>query len=150
VPGTAVFLASVPGVAPSALLHNLKHNKVLHEQNLFVTVQMHEVPWVGLTQRIQVEKLARGSWQVVVHYGFKNDMDLPKALALLAPHGIALDPMTTSYFLSRDKVIPDAEGSMALWRERLFAQMLRNSSSMGDYLNLPNNAVVELGSQVRL
>ena len=149
VSGTAVFLANVPGVAPNALLHNLKHNKVLHEVNLFVTVEMHEVPWVGLTHRIQVEKLAKNSWQVVVHYGFKNDMDLPKALALLAPHGVTIDPMTTSYFLSREKLIPDASGGMALWRERLFAQMLRNSSSLGDYLNLPSNSVVELGSQVR-
>ena len=149
VSGTAVFLASVPGVAPNALLHNLKHNKVLHDVNLFVTVEMHEVPWVGLTHRIQVEKLAKNSWQVVVHYGFKNDMDLPKALSLLEPHGVKLDPMTTSYFISRDKLVPDGSGGMALWRERLFAQMLRNSSSLGDYLNLPSNAVVELGSQVR-
>ncbi|ARU03560.1 potassium transporter Kup [Comamonas serinivorans] len=149
VSGTAVFLANVPGVAPNALLHNLKHNKVLHETNLFVTVEMHEVPWVGLTDRIQVEKLAKNSWQVAVHYGFKNDMDLPKALALLAPQGVSLDPMTTSYFISREKLIPDAEGGMALWRERLFAQMLRNSSSLADYLNLPSNAVVELGAQVK-
>lgn len=106
VAGTAVFLAAEPGVVPNALMHNLKHDKVLHEQNLFVTVRNHEVPWVGMEKRIEVESLGRHCWQVVIHYGFKNDPDLPKALEHITGRGMNLNPMTTSFFLSRDIVCP--------------------------------------------
>jgi len=150
VEGTAVFLTAELGTVPNALLHNLKHNKVLHAQNLFVSVRHLEVPWVPMQQRLEVEDLGHDCWQVVIHYGFKNDPNVPKALALMKPHGVVLDGMTTSYFLSRDTVIPTLGGGMALWREKIFAQMHRNASGAADFLNIPSNAVVELGSKVEI
>ena len=150
VEGTAVFLTAETGTVPNALLHNLKHNKVLHEQNLFVTVRNHELPWIGLDKRLQVEPLGHDCWQVVIHYGFKNDPDVPRALELLRGRGCELEPMTTSYFLSRDTVIPTIGSGMAHWREKLFAQMHHNASGAADFLHLPNNAVVELGSKIEI
>ncbi|GLS14351.1 potassium transporter Kup [Hydrogenophaga electricum] len=150
VPGTAVFLTAETGTTPNALLHNLKHNKVLHEQNLFVTVNNHEVPWIGLTDRLEIEPLGHDCWQVVIHYGFKNDPDLPKALEGLRGRGCDLEPMTTSYFLSRDLVVPSMGGGMALWREKLFAQMHHNAGAAAEFLHLPNNSVIELGSKVQI
>lgn len=150
VEGTAVFLTAEPGSVPNALLHNLKHNKVLHEQNLFVTVRNHEVPWIGMNKRIEIESLGHDCWQVNVHYGFKNDLDLPKALQQIKGRGCELESMTTSYFLSRDTVIPTIGSGMAPWREKLFAQMHHNASGAADFLNLPNNSVVELGSKIEI
>jgi len=150
VEGTAVFLTAEPGNVPNALLHNLKHNKVLHRNNLFVTVRSHEVPWIGLDRRIEIEPLGHDCWQAIVHYGFKNDPDLPRALQQVRTQGCELEPMTTSYFLSRDIVIPSMGGRMARWREKLFAQMHHNASGAAEFLNLPNNAVVELGSKIEI
>mgnify|MGYP000252234473 FL=1 len=150
VEGTAVFLTAEIGSVPNALLHNLKHNKVLHRQNLFVTVRSHEVPWIGLNKRLEIEPLHHDCWQVIVNYGFKNDPDLPKALEQLKVHGADLDPMSTSYFLSRDIVIPTIGGGMATWREKLFAQMHLNASAAAEFLKLPNNSVVELGSKIEI
>ncbi len=150
VEGTAVFLTAEPGNVPNALLHNLKHNKVLHRQNLFVTVRNQEVPWIGMNKRLEIESLGHDCWQVIVNYGFKNDPDLPKALESLKGHGAELDPMSTSYFLSRDIVIPTIGGGMATWREKLFAQMHLNASAAAEFLKLPNNAVVELGSKIEI
>ena len=150
VEGTAVFLTAEIGTVPNAMLHNLKHNKVLHENNLFVTVNTHEVPWIGLDKRIEIESLGRNCWQVLIHYGFKNDPDLPKALQQMRGRGCELEPMTTSYFLSRDTVVPTIGSGMAQWREKLFAQMHRNAGAAADFLNLPSNAVVELGSKVEI
>jgi len=150
VEGTAVFLTAEPGTVPNALLHNLKHNKVLHEQNLFVTVRNHEVPWIGMNKRLEVESLGHHCWQVIVNYGFKNDRDLPKALQQIKGRGCELEVMSTSYFLSRDTVVPTIGGGMAVWREKLFAQMHHNASGAADFLNLPNNSVVELGSKIEM
>ena len=150
VDGTAVFLTAEPGTVPNALLHNLKHNKVLHKQNLFVTVRSHEVPWIGEDKRLDVVDLGQECWQVVIHYGFKNDPDVPQALQQLRGQGCDTEPMTTSYFLSRDTVVPTIGSGMAIWREKLFAQMHRNASSAADFLNLPNNSVVELGSKIEI
>lgn len=150
VEGTAVFLTADTGTVPNALLHNLKHNKVLHQQNLFVTVRSHEVPWIGLDRRLQIEALGHDCWQVVVNYGFKNDQDLPEALAAMRGRGCEVGPMTTSYFLSRDLVVPTIGGGMAPWREKLFAQMHHNASAAAEYLNLPSNSVIELGSKVEI
>jgi len=150
VPGTAVFLNAERGSTPFALLHNLKHNKVLHERNLFVTVQHHEVPWIGFDRRIEVEPLGHDCWQLTLHFGFKNDPDVPEALKLLAPLGIVLDEMDTSYFLSRDSVIPTFARGMALWREKLFASLHRNAAGAADFLYLPANRIVELGSKVEI
>jgi KUP system potassium uptake protein len=150
VEGTAVFLTAEPGTVPNALLHNLKHNKVLHDQNLFVTVRNHEVPWIGMDRRLEIEPLGHDCWQVVVHYGFKNDPDLPRALEQMRGRGCELERMTTSYFLSRDVVVPTIGGGMAPWREKLFAQMHHNASAAADFLHLPSNSVVELGSKIEI
>jgi KUP system potassium uptake protein len=150
VEGTAVFLTADTGTVPNALLHNLKHNKVLHQQNLFVSVRSHEVPWIGLTKRLEINPLGHDCWEVIIHYGFKNDPDVPKALQQIKGRGCDLNPMTTSYFLSRDTVVPTLGEGMAPWREKLFAQMHRNASAAADFLNLPNNAVVEMGSKIEI
>ncbi len=150
VDGTAVFLTAETGTVPNALLHNLKHNKVLHAQNLFVTVRSHEVPWIGLDKRLEVKALGHDCWEVVIHYGFKNDPDVPKALALMRGRGCELDPMLTSYFLSRDLVVPTLGSGMAFWREKIFAQMHHNAGAAAEFLNLPNNSVIELGSKLEI
>ena len=148
--GTAVFLAAEVGLTPNALMHNLKHNKVLHEHNLFVNVRHHEIPWIGFDKRIEMNSLGHDCWQVTLHFGFKNDPDVPEALALLEGRGVQIDEMETSYFLSRDIVIPTLGGGMAMWREKLFASMHRNASAAADFLNLPANRIVELGSKVEI
>ena len=150
VEGTAVFLTAEVGTVPNALLHNLKHNKVLHANNLFVTVKNHEVPWIGLNKRLEIDSLGHDCWQVVINYGFKNDPDVPKALEQMKGRGCEMQAMTTSYFLSRDTVVPTLGTGMARWREKLFAQMHHNASGAADFLKLPNNAVVELGSKIEI
>jgi KUP system potassium uptake protein len=150
VQGTAVFLVADQGVTPNALLHNLKHNKVLHETNLFVTVKHHEVPWIGFDKRCEMEPLGHDCWQVTLNFGFKNEPDVPEALALLQSRGCAIDDMDTSYFLSRDIVMPTMGGGMANWREKLFAGMHRNAAAAADFLSLPTNRVVELGSKIEI
>ena len=150
VEGTAVFMSTQFDMVPNAFLHNLKHNKVLHDTNIFVTVQSHEVPHIDLAGRLSVQSLGHNSWQVVIHYGFKDDTDVPLALAPLSEHGCNLNPMTTSYFLSRDSIVPTIHGGMAQWREKLFAQMHLNASSAADFLKIPSNAVVELGSKIEI
>lgn len=150
VPGTAVFLVAEEGLAPNALMHNLKHNKVLHEHNLFVHVRHHEVPWIGFDKRLAMESLGHDCWQITLNFGFKNDPDLPEALKLLEGRGVPLDEMDTSYFLSRDTVIPTFGDGMAMWREKLFASMHRNATDMADFLNLPANRIVELGAKVEI
>ncbi len=150
VEGSAVFLTSGKGSVPNAMLHNLKHNKVLHKQNLFVNVQNHEVPWIAEDQRLEVDALGNDCWQVVVHYGFKDDPDVPGALSKLGDMGCKLEPMSTSYFLSRDSIVPTVGAAMSEWREKLFSQMHLNASSAADFLNLPSNSVVELGSKIEI
>ena len=150
VPGTAVFLSAEPGITPAALMHNLKHNKVLHEQNLFVSVRHHPVPWIGFDRRTEIQPLGHDCWQVLLNFGFKNDPDVPEALALLRGRGVRLEEMETSYFLSRDTVVPRLGAGMSLWREKLFASLHRNASAAADFLNLPANRIVELGSKVEI
>ena len=150
VSGTAVFLVSEPGLTPNALLHNLKHNKVLHETNVFVTVTHHEVPWIGFDKRVELKSLGHDCWQVTLHFGFKNDPDVPEALNLLRGRGVRLDDMETSYFLSRDIVTPSLGEGMMMWREKMFASMHHNASGAADFLSLPTNRVVELGSKIEI
>jgi KUP system potassium uptake protein len=150
VEGTAVFLTADLDITPNALLHNLKHNKVLHAHNLFITVRNHEVPWIGMEKRIEVRSLGNHCWQVIINFGFKNDPDVPGALKSLYGLGFDIDPMTTSYFLSRNNVVSTPGAGMAPWREKLFAQMHHNASDAADFLYLPSNAVVELGSKVEI
>jgi len=150
VEGMAVFLCPEDDIAPSALLHNLKHNKVLHEVNLFVQVRYHETPWIGLAKRTQIEALGHDCWQITLNYGFKNEVDLPDALAQIKGHGFDFNPMQTSYFLSREVVVPTPGKGMVRWREKLFAYMYHNASTAAEFLHLPSNAVVELGSKVEI
>ena len=150
VPGMAVFMNAEADLTPTALLHNLKHNNVLHESNLFVTVNTHEVPWVPFNERASALMLCKGCWAVTLNFGFKNDQDVPVALDLLQNRGIVVDPMTTSYFLSRSTIVPTLGGGMAPWREKLYANMHRNAASAADFLNLPPNRVVELGTKVQI
>ena len=150
VDGTAVFMTAETGVVPNALLHNLKHNKVLHQQNLFVTVRSHEVPRIENDQRLDITPLGHDCWQVLVNFGFMDELNLPQALMMLQGLTMPLDAMSTSYFLSRDIVIPTIGGGMATWREKLFAQMHHNASAAAEFLNLPSNSVVELGSKIEI
>ena len=150
VQGTAVFLVSEQGITPNALLHNLKHNKVLHATNLFVTVKQHEVPWIRFDKRCEMAPLGHDCWQVTLNFGFKNEPDVPEALAMLQSRGCSVDEMDTSYFLSRDIVIPTIGSGMAAWREKLFAGMHRNAAAAADFLSLPTNRVVELGSKLEI
>ena len=149
-PGTAIFLNGEADLTPTALLHNLKHNNVLHETNLFVTVTTLDVPWVPFAARARATPLCKGCWSVTLSFGFKNDVDVPAALELLQGHGFELDPMMTSYFLSRSTVVPTLGAGMAPWREKLFASMHRNAASAADFLSLPPNRVVELGTKVQI
>ena len=153
VPGTAVFLTATPEVVPHALLHNLYHNKVLHERVIYLTVSVKDVPWVPLEERVKVEPLGRECYRVTLDFGFMNRPDVWQSLTELCPaHGLAFDLMQTSFFLSRQIVVPieNLAGGMALWRERMFATMMRNSGSAIEYFNIPTNRVIELGTQVEI
>lgn len=145
---TAVYLVADPHTVPQALLHNLKHNQVMHARNLILTVHFHDTPWVPVERRVTVQALEQGFWSVHVHYGFMNTPDVPKALELTTPHGLAVPLFETSYFLSRETVVPTPGGGMANWRERLFATMSHNASGVVEFFRLPGNAVVELGTRV--
>jgi KUP system potassium uptake protein len=150
VPRTAVYAVANPGTVPQALLHNLKHNQVLHERNVILTVVFHEVPWIAFAERVVVEPLVEGFWRVQVNYGFKNTPDIPKALELCKSHGLPINLFETSYFLSREIVVPGKGSGMAWWRETLFAVMSRNAGSVAGFFRLPNNCVVELGTRVQI
>ena len=149
--GTAVFLSAAADVIPSALLHNLKHNQVLHERVLILTVDVEDVPHVAAAQRVEVHDAGHGFYQVILHYGFMDEVDIPGALAEGEQWGKGFDIMSTSFFLGRQKVIATkAQPGMALWREKLFAWMMRSSESAMEFFKLPTNRVVELGSQLRI
>jgi KUP system potassium uptake protein len=152
VPGTAVFLTATPDATPHALLHSLKHYKVLHECNVFLTVEFSDVPWVLFKNRISCEALGHDCWRVVVRYGFMNRPDVGDALELCGPAGLQLDPQQVSYFLSREKIVPSiaAKSILARWRDRIFAAMARNAGSVTDFFNIPPNRVVELGTRVEI
>jgi KUP system potassium uptake protein len=150
VSGTAVFLTPSLNQTPTALMHNLKHNKVLHEHNVFLTVCHHDVPWVGFDKRARLESLGHNCWAVTLNFGFKNDPDVPEALKLLEARGVPLSEMETSYFMSRDIVVATHAEGMALWRQKLFASMHRNAAAAAEFLRLPTNRVVELASKVEI
>ena len=151
VPGTAVFLTSTPDATPNALLHSLKHYKVLHEKNVFLTVEFADVPSVPSGRRVVSERLADDCWRVTARYGFMERPDVALALELCAPEGLQLDPMEVTYFLSREKIVPrTTEGGIAQWRDRVFATMARNAGSITDFFNIPTNRVVELGTRVEI
>ena len=147
---TAVYAVANSGTVPQALMHNLKHNQVLHERNVILTVVFHEVPWIPFEERVQVQALVPGFWRVQVNYGFKNAPDIPKALELCKAQGLPINLFETSYFLSREIIVPTKGSGMARWRESLFALMSRNSGSVAGFFRLPNNCVVELGTRVQI
>ncbi len=149
VPGTAIYLTADPAVVPSALFHNLKHFKVLHEQTLFLHVTTADVPYIEPEQRLKVEQLAPGMYNVALRYGFREEIDVPAALEDLPQHGIGLEPMGTTYFIARSNVA-DGPGGMASWRCALFSWMTRQSEGAASFFNLPPNQVVELGTKVML
>jgi KUP system potassium uptake protein len=150
VPGTAVFMTSSAGGVPHALLHNLKHNKVLHERVVLLTVKIEDVPYVHPSKRVRFEDLEQGFFRLIVHYGFMEDADVPAALAMVDQCGAKFKMMDTSFFLARQTLIASSHPGMAIWREKLFAWMLRNAESAMEFFRLPTNRVVELGSQVEI
>ncbi|MDP3652799.1 MAG: potassium transporter Kup [Rhodoferax sp.] len=147
---TAVYAVANPGTVPQALMHNLKHNQVLHERNVILTVVFHDVPWIPFEERVEVQPLVPGFWRVQVNYGFKNTPDIPNALELCKAKGLPINLFETSYFLSREIIVPTKGTGMAHWREALFALMSRNSGSVAGFFRLPNNCVVELGTRVQI
>ena len=147
---TAVYAVADASTVPQALLHNLKHNQVLHERNIVLTVAFRDVPWVAPEQRVQVQALGHDFWRVTLHFGFMDTPDVPQALKLAEPQGLRVPPFETTYFLSRETVVPKPGGGMANWRERLFAAMSRNAGGVVEYFRLPDNAVVELGTRVQI
>ena len=150
VPGTAVFMTSTSDGVPHALLHNLKHNKVLHERVLLLTVKIEDVPYVSDPGRSSLEDLGQGFWRMIVRYGFMEDPDVPAALTAATNCGPVFRMMDTSFFLARQTLIASSRPGMAIWREKLFAWMLRNAESAMEFFKLPTNRVVELGSQVEI
>jgi KUP system potassium uptake protein len=152
VSGTAVFLTATPDVTPHALLHSLKHYRALHERIVFLTVEFRDVPWVPFEERVLCERMGNNCWRVRVRYGFMNRLDLMRALELCGALGLEFDMMQTSFFLSREKIVPAARGasSMARWREHMFSALARNAGNITDYFNIPTNCVVELGTRVEI
>lgn len=150
VPGTAVFMTSTPEGVPHALLHNLKHNKILHERVILLTVKIPGVPFVDPDKRCQMEDLGQGFHRLILKFGFMEEPDVPAALAGITSCGPPIKMMDTSFFLARQTLLPSSRPGMAIWREKLFAWMLRNAESAMEFFRLPTNRVVELGSQVEI
>ncbi len=150
VPGTAVFLTAASEGVPHALLHNLNHNKVLHERIVLLTVSTIDIPHVPDEERIEVQSLGTNFYRLVIRYGFKDDPDVPRALELASAKGFKFEMMETSFFLSRQTLIPKVGPGMALWQEKLFALMSRNASSATTFFKIPANRVVELGTRIEL
>ena len=150
VPGNAVFMTSNNERVPNAMLHNLMHNKVLHERVLVVSVQVFDVPYVPEIDRVEIHKLKGDFYRVNVQYGFKDEPDIPAALALCESQGLPVDMMETSFFLGRATLVPKHGSEMVFWREKLFVFMFRNASSATSFYKIPTNRVVELGTQVVL
>jgi len=150
VSGTSVFLNADPKGVPHALLHNLMHNKVLHERVVLVSVQFYDVPYVPDIDRVEVRQLKENFWSVVIQYGFKDDPDIPAALQLCAESGLEFSSLETSYFIGRETLIPRLNSDMAFWREKIFIAMFRNAGSATAFFKIPSNRVVELGTQVVL
>ncbi|SSS39348.1 putative potassium transport system protein kup [Acinetobacter baumannii] len=151
VPGDAVFMTGTPNVVPHAMLHNIKHNKVLHQRNILVTVVIEDVPFVAPEERITTETLAEHFFRIKIFYGFKDEMNVPKALMQAYEQlGLKYDLMHISFFISRDRIVHSVGDGMSPWREKLFISMQRNTSPVSDFYQIPTNRVVELGSQIEI
>ena len=148
VPGTAVFLTSEPSSAPTALLHSLKHFKVLHENNVILTVVTEGIPRVPQQDRVQIERIGDRFTRVVLHFGFMETPNVPRALAIARKLGWSFEIMSTSFFLSRRSVRPDVRSGMPLWQDRLFIFLAQNADDASSYFQLPADRVVEIGTQV--
>jgi KUP system potassium uptake protein len=148
--GTAVYMTAATDGVPHALLHNLKHNQVLHEHVVFLTVVVEETPRVSDDQRIEVIALSKRFWRVILHYGFVEQIDVPAALALAEREGLPIEPMRTSYFLGRETLVPSVHPRMMIWRENLFIAMMRLAQSAPDFFNIPADRVIEVGTKVEI
>jgi KUP system potassium uptake protein len=147
---TAVYAVANSNTVPQALMHNLKHNQVVHERNVILTVVFQDVPWVPESERVSVAPLAPGFWKVQVNYGFKDAPDIPQALGACKSAELPINLFETTYFLSRETIVPTSKKGMAQWREGLFAFMARNAGNIADFLRLPNNCVIELGTRIQI
>jgi KUP system potassium uptake protein len=147
---TAIYAVANSSIVPQALLHNMKHNQVVHQKNVLMTVEFEEVPWVDAKNQLTVVRLTDHFWKVVIRLGFMNDTNIPKILAGCSELGLDIVPIETTYFLSRETVVPTPDGGMMQWREKLFATMSRNSSDIAEFFKLPDNSVVELGTRVQI
>ena len=151
VDGTAIFLTADKTMVPHAFLHNLKHNRVLHARNIFLTVMTMTVPTVPHEQRLSVQSIGDEFYRVIVRFGFMETPDVPRALMQLADCSeMCLDPMETTYFASRERIIASRHHGMPIWRDKLFAFMMRNAAPASDFFNIPSNRLVELGTQVQI
>jgi KUP system potassium uptake protein len=150
VPGTAIFLTSTRNRVPHALLHNLKHNKVLHERVVFLTIVTEDIPYVPDEERYEISPLGCNFFSMAAHYGFKDDPDVPELLEDCGRKGFTFDMMETSFFVSRETLIATVTPGMALWREKLFVSMSKNATKASEFFQVPTNRVVELGTQVEL
>ncbi len=147
---TAIYAVANPKVVPQALLHNMKHNQVLHRKNIILTVQFEEIPRIQLEQCVEISRLSDHFWRVIVKRGFMDNTDIPLILENCKQHGLDITAFESTYFLSRETVVPTQKKGMMHWREKLFATMSRNSSDIAGFFQLPDNAVVELGTRVQI
>lgn len=150
VPGTAIFMASASVGVPSALLHNIKHNKIIHERVVVLTVNIEDVPYVDPEDRVEVKDLGQGFYRLILHFGFMQETDVPAILKKVKECGMEFNMMQTSFFLSRQTLLPSEKPEMMVWREKIFAWMLRNAATAMEFFKLPSNRVVELGSQMEI
>ena len=150
VPGTGIFMTSNPDGVPNALLHNLKHNKVLHERVIILSIVNEDIPYVPKEDYVWIENMDHGFWKVTGHYGFKETPDIPNMLTDCKLQAMSFDMMDTSFFINRETLIATPGGGMALWREHLFVWMSHLAAKASDYFHIPTNRVVELGSQVEI
>jgi KUP system potassium uptake protein len=150
VPGTAIFLHANPDSVPHALLHNLKHNKVLHEYVIVLCIRMLDIPHASDEDKVESLTLPNNFYRLIIKFGFKDDPDIPKALELAAKYGLPLEPMEISYFIGRQTLIPRVSSEMPMWREKLFIAMYRNAGSIVGFFKIPPGQVVEMGTQVIL
>ncbi len=146
---TAVYCVANPDTVPQALLHNLRHNEVLHQHNIILTLVFHEIPWVGMDKRVEIRPLGHGFWRVTLHFGYMNTPNVPAALSLAESRGLRIPAFETTYFLSRENVVAGGHGP-ASWRKQLFAVMSRNAGHIAEYFCLPDNSVIELGTRVQI
>ncbi|HMH66819.1 MAG TPA: KUP/HAK/KT family potassium transporter, partial [Pinirhizobacter sp.] len=151
VPGTAIFLTANQNAVPHAMLHNLKHNKVLHERNVMLTVEMLETPVADADERLEITDLGGGFFGLQVRFGFAEDPNIPLTIARCAAEGLVFDMMDTTFFLSRETIVADVRRpGMALWRDKLFAFMARNALPATAFFQIPGNRLIELGAQVEI